>query len=208
VLSVALTGNIASGKSEVARVFAQLGATVIDADRLAREVVEPGTPALGEIVARWGDGVLHADGTLDRDALRRIVFRSEAERAALNDIVHPRVQALRDVRMAEAAARGDPMVVSDIPLLFESHLEDAFDRIVLVEAPDAVRLTRLVQSRGLGEAEARRMMDAQMPSEAKRARAHFIIDNDGSLDDLHCRATEVWNALAAESGTAGRESGG
>ena len=195
MLRVALTGNIASGKSEVANQFRRRGAVVIDADELAREVVRPGTPALAEIAARWGAGVLQADGSLDRTALRRIVFASPGEREALNAIIHPRVEALRAVRLQAAAREQVPLVVSDVPLLFEVGLEGRFDRVVLVHAPESLRHARLVRLRGLSDDEARQMIAAQLPSEAKRPRAHFVIENDGTLDDLRSRADAVWNAL-------------
>lgn len=202
MLLVALTGNIASGKSEVARVFAARGARVIDADVLAREVVEPGTPALAEIAARWGTRILHADGSLDRAALRRIVFADPAEREALNAIVHPRVEARRRELLAAAEREGVPIVVADIPLLFEVGLADRFDRVVLVDASESARRQRLVTHRGVPEADARAMIASQMPAAEKRKRAHIVIENDGTLDELRARAERVWDMLAREARTA------
>ena len=199
LLLVALTGNIASGKSEVGRIFADLGATVIDADELARDAVRPGSPALDAIVSRWGKRVLNADGSLNRAALRTTIFSSEAERQALNAIVHPEVKRLRDELVAEARARGDAVVVSAIPLLFEVGMEKEFDRVILVDAPDDVRLSRLVHRRGLSAAEARRMMDAQMPASAKRSRAHIVIENEHDLKALRRAVERVWNDLTAEA---------
>lgn len=195
LLLVALTGNIASGKSEVARIFADLGATVIDADDLAREAVQPASPALHAIVSRWGRSVLNADGSLNRAALRSIIFSSETERLALNAIVHPEVKRLRDGLVAEARARGDPVVVSAIPLLFEVGLEKDFDKIILVDAPDDVRRSRLVHRRGLSTSEAQRMMDAQMPASAKRSRAHIVIENERDLKALRRAVEQVWKDL-------------
>jgi dephospho-CoA kinase len=192
---VGLTGNIASGKSTVARVWARLGAAIIDADVLARRAVEPGMPAFRRIVETFGPDVLAADGRLDRAALRRIVFRDPAARARLEAIVHPEVARLREEEEAALAARGAEIVVHDVPLLFEVGLEDAFDVVVLVDAPEAIRLERLVRDRGLDEAEARRMIDAQMPAAEKRGRADYIIDNDGTLQDLESRATETWRKI-------------
>lgn len=192
---VGLTGNIAAGKSSAARVWESLGATVIDADRLARQATEPGSPALGAIIGTWGPGVLDAEGALDRAALRRIVFRDPAERLRLERIVHPAVAALRDQAYGDAEARGEAVVVADIPLLFEAGLVTEFDRIVLVDAPEATRLRRLVEERGMDPAEARRMIAAQMPAEAKRARADVIIDNSGSRAELERRAAEVWRQI-------------
>jgi dephospho-CoA kinase len=193
---IGLTGNIASGKSEVARIFAEFGAHVIDADHLARDAVQPGTSALRAIVARWGDGILMPDGSLDRTALRGIVFRDPAEREALNAIVHPEVRRRRNVALAAARANGARVVVADIPLLFEAGLEGDVDQVVLVDAPDSVRLDRLVRLRGLSEDEARRMMAAQLPSSEKRGRAHHVIDNAGSLQDLREQTEAVWSALS------------
>ena len=198
MLLVALTGNIASGKSEVGRIFADLGATVIDADDLARDAVRPGSAALDAIVSRWGKRVLSADGSLNRAAMRAIIFSSDADRQALNAIVHPEVKRLRDELVAKARARGDAVVVSAIPLLFEVGLEKDFDRVILVDAPDDVRLSRLVQRRGLSAADARRMMEAQMPASAKRSRAHIIIENDQDLKALRRAVERVWNDLSGE----------
>lgn len=195
MLLVALTGNIASGKSAVASRLAALGATIIDADVLAREVVAPGTPALDEIVARWGSSMRTSDGALDRAALRAIVFSDPAAREALNAIVHPRVEALRRARIEAARAAGATIVVCDIPLLFETGLDRAFDCIVLVDAPEATRRERLMSYRTLSRTDADRMIAAQLPAESKRARATFVIDNDGSLASLHASVDSLWRTL-------------
>ena len=194
---IGLTGNIASGKSTVARMLAERGAVIVDADLLAREVVRPGTPALARIVERWGEGILSPDGVLDRPELRQVVFGDREQLEELNAIVHPEVERLQRERIAEARAAGARVVVSDIPLLFEKHLADQFDAIILVDAPRPVRLERLVRDRGLHEAEAMDMIAAQMPAELKRARSDFVIDNTGSIDDLRHRVDEVWEALVA-----------
>ena len=199
MLLVGLTGNIASGKSTVARSFEDRGAALIDADLLARRAVEMGTTAYRDIVRRWGEEVLSPDGAVDRGALRRIVFSEPEELEALNRIVHPEVARLRDRLVADAKRRGELICVVDIPLLFERDLVDEFDRIVLVDAPRPVRLDRLVRERGLRETEAMDMIAAQMPAELKRARADFIIDNTGSLAELEARAAEVWSALEQEA---------
>lgn len=199
MLKVGLTGNIASGKSAVAAEWQRLGAAVIDADALAREAVAPGTPGLAAVVAAFGDGVLRADGTLDRAALRGIVFADPAARARLESIVHPEVARLRAEREAALEQAGEPLVINVIPLLFEVGLEDAFDEIVLVDAPESVRRRRLVELRGLDEREAARMIEAQMPAEAKRGRATFVIENRGTLEELRTAARAVLEQLEAKA---------
>lgn len=195
MLSVALTGNVASGKSSVARLFAEWGATLIDADALVREVQEPGSPVLDAIRRRFGDGVLRADGALDRQALRRVILADPDARGALEGLVHPAVQRRRMALLDAARARGDRIVVSDIPLLFEVLDPAAFEVVVLVDAPEAVRRARLLRERGLAPEEADRLLAAQLPAAGKRARSHIVIDNDGTLDDLRVRAAKAWRRL-------------
>ena len=195
MLLVGLTGNIGSGKSTVAQLLSERGATIIDADVLSRRAVEIGTPAYRSIVERWGTSILGPDGMLDRGALRRIVFSDPAELEQLNTLVHPEVERLRAELVEAARLRGDKLVVCDVPLLFERKMTDQFDRIVLVDAPRPVRLERLVRERGLRETEAMDMIVAQMPAELKRARADFVIDNVGTLTQLDARVAEVWSAL-------------
>lgn len=197
MLTVAVTGNVASGKSEVTRRFARYGATVLDSDAIAREVTAPGTAGLAEIVRRWGPAVLAPDGTLDRAALRRIVFADSAELLELERIVHPRVLAEIEARLERARREGERIVVCEVPLLFERGLADRFDRVVLVEAPERTRLQRLA-ARGLSPSEAQRMMELQLPPDAVRQRAHYVIVNDGNLEELAERADEVWHALVRE----------
>jgi dephospho-CoA kinase len=198
MMLIGLTGNIGSGKSTVARLLSEHGATIVDADVLARRAVELGTPAYGKIVDRWGSAVLAPDGHLDRAALRHIVFTDPQQLEDLNRIVHPEVERLGDELIDVARARGDRIVVCDVPLLFERKMTDRFDRIVLVDADRAIRLERLVKDRGLRETEAMEMIAAQMPAELKRARADFIIDNNGSFAQLERRVDEIWSALAEE----------
>ena len=195
MLLVGLTGNIASGKSTVAQLLSEHGATIIDADVLARRAVEKGSPVYDAIVKRWGTSVLTPDGQLDRSALRRLVFRDAKELEALNEMVHPEVERQRKARIAEAKTRGDRMVVCDIPLLFEKKMVDRFDKIVLVDAARPLRLERLVKERGLRETEAMDMIAAQMPAELKRARADYVIDNGGTLSDLTRKVDDVWAEL-------------
>jgi dephospho-CoA kinase len=199
MLLVGLTGNVASGKSEVSRRLADRGATIIDADVLAREAVERGTPAYDAIVARWGARMLRPDGTIDRAALRHTVFRDAAEREALNAIVHPWVERRRNALVEEARRRGDQIVVCDIPLLFERQLQAEFDRVILVDAPAGVRLERLMTSRRLDRSEAEQMIAAQMLPEAKRALSDYIIDNVDSLAALDARVNDVWKELVAHN---------
>src|SRR6266571_3843404 len=199
MLLIGLTGNIASGKSEVAKMLADHGATVIDADVLAREAVRPDTQALKDIIKRWGKDVLNQDGGLDRAALRQIVFADQNELDALNRIVHPGVTRLRDREVAKARERGDPIVVCVIPLLFERNIVEEFDAIILVDAPRPLRLERLVATRGLEETEAMNMIASQMPAELKRARADYVIENSGSMDDLERDVDTLWSSLQRDA---------
>ncbi len=202
MLSVGLTGNVASGKSTVVRHFAAWGATVIDADHLVRDVQAPGGAVLAAIESRFGSTVLLPSGELDRAKLRRLVFDDDAARADLNAIVHPAVRARRASLLEEADRRGDLIVVNDIPLLFEVLDPDDFDVIVLVDAPEPVRRERLIQQRGLAATDAARMIAAQLPSDGKRARSHVILDNDASLDDLESHARAAWSDLRGRAARA------
>jgi dephospho-CoA kinase len=193
---IGLTGNIASGKSAVSAMLAAHGATIIDADVLARHAVTKGSPALDAIVAKWGDGVLDDEGNLDRAKLRHVVFDKQDDLDALNEIVHPDVHRRRNEEVAAARARGDKVVVCVIPLLFERHLADEFDSIVLVDAPRSVRLDRIVRERGIDEAEAMKMIASQMPSDLKRARADYVIENAGTLKELEEEVNRVWETIA------------
>ena len=205
MLLVGLTGNIAGGKTEVSRLLGELGATIIDSDVLAREVVEPGTPALKAISANWGNSVLAPDGSLDRDALRNTVFQDPDELVELNEIVHPEIEKRRDAAIAEARARGDSVVVCVVPLLFEKHMADDFDKIVLVDAPRPIRFERLLKKRGIEEAEALRMIAAQMPAELKKVRADYVIENTGSLSELKREVASLWAELQREAAVRSEE---
>lgn len=187
---VGLTGGIGSGKSAVAARLAELGAVVIDSDRLAREVVAPGTDGLAEVVARFGPQVLAADGALDRPALGKVVFGDEAARRDLESIIHPRVRA-RAAELAMAAPP-DAVVVNDVPLLIEAGLADQYELVVVVFADEATRLARLVRDRGMTEAEARARIAAQATDEQRRAVADVSIVNDGTLDELRAAVDDVW----------------
>jgi dephospho-CoA kinase len=199
MLSVALTGNIGAGKSTVAGLFKQWGATVIDADQLAREAQAPGQPVLKAIAERFGAQLIRADGSLDRAALRARVLADPAALADLNRIVHPEVHRRRLELLGEARVRGDRIVVSDIPLLFEADDPGAFDAVVLVDAPEMVRQARLLASRVLSPVEADRMMATQVSSTPKRARSDYVIDNDSDLPALEHAARAVWEVLLARA---------
>jgi dephospho-CoA kinase len=199
VLNIALTGNIGAGKTTVAKLFAGWGATVIDADQLVREAQAPGQPVLQEIAARFGAELITRDGYLDRAALRTIVLHDPGALADLNRIVHPAVHRRRLELLAAARAQGVRIVVSDIPLLFEADDPRAFDAVVLVDAPAAVRRDRLLASRDLAPPEIDRMMAAQMTASDKRGQSDYIIDNDGDPAALERSARRVWEALVARA---------
>lgn len=199
MLSVALTGNIGAGKSTVVELFRRWGATIIDADHLVREAQSPGHPVLTALAERFGIDVLREDGTLDRARLRNIVLTRPTELEALNRIMHPLVHQRRQELLEQARNRGDRIVVSDIPLLFEAADPGEFDLVVLVDAPESERRRRLLASRALGDMEVRRLMAAQLPSAVKRPRSDYIIENDGSLEALERSARSVWQAMLARA---------
>ncbi|WP_405781647.1 dephospho-CoA kinase [Streptomyces sp. NBC_00859] len=198
MLKVGLTGGIGAGKSEVSRLFVSYGAVLIDADRIAREVVEPGTPGLAAVVEAFGESVLAADGTLDRPALGAIVFADPERLATLNSIVHPLVGA-RSAEL-EALAREDSVVVHDVPLLTENGLAPLYDVVVVVDASADTQLDRLVRQRKMQESEARARMAAQATREQRREIADILIDNDGPLDALEPQVRTVWSQLSARAG--------
>jgi len=208
VLLVGLTGGIGSGKTEVSRRLAALGAVVVDADAIAREVVEPGTPGLDAVVAAFGPEVLTADGRLDRDRVAAVVFTDPDARARLNAIVHPLVRDRTAQLVAEAAA-ADPnaVVVNDVPLLVESGLAAAghsatriWDAIVVVAADPATQRRRLVEQRGMAPADADARIAAQAPLADKLAVADYVVHNDGDLATLDAQVRQVWAHLAARAG--------
>jgi len=193
VLLIGLTGGVATGKSTVVRRLKELGAAVIDADQLAREVVEPGEPALEEIRQRFGPEVIGEDGQLDRARLARIVFEDEEARKALEAIVHPRIRSRMRAKIEEFKAQGEPVVVCDIPLLFETGVAlDWVDRTVVVYAPKEVQLQRLMARNGLTLEEAERRIAAQMPTEEKARRADAVIDNSRGLDETFRQVDALW----------------
>ena len=198
MLHVGLTGNVAAGKSTVAALFRGWGATLIDADAIVHELQAPGSPVLAAIAARFGAAVLRADGALDRPALRARVLADPTELTALNALMHPAVAARRRELVQAARQRGDRIVVSEIPLLFEADDPTGFDAIVLVDAPETVRRARLAE-RGLSAGEAERLMAAQQPAADKRAGSDYVIDNSGDLTALEQSARAVWQALLARA---------
>ncbi|MET9799918.1 dephospho-CoA kinase [Streptomyces sp. NPDC006368] len=193
MLTVGLTGGIGAGKSEVSRLLASYGALLIDADRIAREVVEPGTPGLAAVVDAFGPDILTPEGTLDRPRLGAIVFSDPDRLATLNGIVHPLVRA----RSAElqSAAGPDAVVVHDVPLLTENGLAPLHDLVVVVDASPGTQLDRLVRLRGMTESEARARMAAQATREQRLAIADLVIDNDGPLEALEPQVRTVWAEL-------------
>jgi dephospho-CoA kinase len=197
VLRVGLTGGIGAGKSEVSARLAAQGAVVIDADAIAREVVEPGTEGLAEVVEAFGPEVLLPDGTLDRPRLGEIVFADPELRGKLNEIIHPRVGA----RMAELEREAGPasIVVHDVPLIAESGRTDAYDLVVVVDVPPRVQLDRLVRRRGMTREQAEARMAAQATREQRLAIADIVIDNSGSLAELDRQAGDLWSELRRRS---------
>jgi dephospho-CoA kinase len=189
VLSIGLTGGIGSGKSTVSALLAERGAVVIDSDRIAREVVEPGTPGLAAVVEAFGDGVLAPDGSLDRPALAAIVFADPDARRRLDAIVHPLVRA-RALEIAGAAAP-DAVLVNDVPLLVETGQSGSYDLVLVVEADPGTRVARLVQ-RGLTAEDARARMAAQATDEQRRAVADVVLDNSGTQDELRAQVERFW----------------
>ena len=203
MLNVALTGNIASGKSTVVDLFKKWGATVIDADVLAREAQAPGGAVLAAIARRFGADVLASDGSLDRAALRAKVMGDDTALSALNALVHPAVQQRRLELQRIARERGDAILVNDIPLLFEVLDPAQFDAVVLVDAPVPVRRTRLRALRGLSNEDADRIIAAQMPAERKRGQSQFIIENEGTVAALEKEAKVVFAELRKRAARAG-----
>jgi dephospho-CoA kinase len=189
VLRIGLTGGIGSGKSTVSRLLAERGAVVIDADRIAREVVEPGTPGLAAVVAAFGDGVLAAGGALDRPALAAIVFSDPEARARLDGIVHPLVRS-RSAELA-AAAPSDAVLVNDVPLLVETGQAGSYDLVLVVEADEPTRVARLVE-RGLTAGDAHARIAAQATDDQRRAVADVVLDNSGCFAALVAQVDRFW----------------
>ncbi|MER6674353.1 dephospho-CoA kinase [Streptomyces sp. NPDC000983] len=203
MLKVGLTGGIGAGKSEVSRLLVECGAVLVDADRIAREVVAPGTPGLAAVVAAFGEDILAADGSLDRPRLGSIVFADPDRLAVLNSIVHPLVGTRS--RELEAAAAQDAVVVHDVPLLTENGLAGLYDLVIVVDASPETQLDRLVRLRGMTEQDARARMAAQATREQRREIADVVIDNDVPLESLRRRVREVWAGLETRASRAPQE---
>jgi dephospho-CoA kinase len=200
-----LSGGIGSGKSTVSRMLERLGAVVIDADRIVRELQAPGSPVLDEIVRAFGPGVLDADGALDRDALGAVVFRDPEARSRLNGIVHPRVGIEMVQRAAAARDAGARLVVLDIPLLFEVKRSGTgnaglyqFDATVVVWAPREVQIRRQMERDGCDREQAERRVSAQMPLDEKKSMADHVIDNSGTLAETERQVRALWRELLGE----------
>ena len=194
---VGLTGGIASGKSTVAKILERLGAAVINADTLSREVVEPGQDAWKEIVEAFGADILQSDQTLDRQKIRTIIFNNPDARKKLESIIHPRVRALAEERIREHTAAGYPVIVYEVPLLFEGNLQEWLRPVILVACDVGTQRTRLQKRDHLTDAEAQKHIDAQMSLAEKRRLADYVIENDGSLADLEQQVGAVVEKIKA-----------
>ena len=195
MISVGLTGSVASGKSEVSRAWQRAGVPVVSADELARIAVDPGSAGLDAVVDALGSGILKEDGSLDRARVRSIVFRDDDARRCLEDIIHPIVRRHWETWVQAQQAEGADLIVSEIPLLFESGRAEDFDCVVVVDAPYDTRLSRMIEFRGLSEDEARRVMTAQMDANEKRQLADILIRNEGTLEQLDEKAGSVLEEL-------------
>lgn len=191
---VGLTGGIGSGKSSVAQLLRDLGATVVDADVLAREVVAPGTEGLAQVARTFGPQVIGSDGALDREAMAEVVFADPSARQRLEAIIHPRVRA-RATEIEAAARAGDPaaVVVHDVPLLVETGQQQSYDVVLVVDVEPEVQVRRLVEQRGMAQEQARARIAAQIDRQARLAAADVVIDNSGTRDDLARRVRQVWH---------------
>ncbi|MDG0808236.1 dephospho-CoA kinase [Cohnella rhizosphaerae] len=195
-MNIGLTGGIATGKSTVARMLVARGAALVDADRIAREIVEPGQAALVRIAERFGDRVIQADGSLDRRMLGTIVFADAEERKALEAITHPAIRELMRERVAALEAeRPDRLVVADIPLLYESGLQHVYEGVMVAYVPREVQRTRLIGRDGLSPEEADKRIGAQMDIEEKRRLADYVIDNSGTVAETEAQLDRFWRSL-------------
>ena len=192
---IGLTGGIGSGKSTVSGRLAEHGAFIVDADKIAREIVEPGQPALAELDHAF-DGVINPDGTLNRQELARQAFATKEKTQVLNNITHPRIRARTQELFDQAEAQGEPVVVYDMPLLIENGEAEKMDAVWVVDVPDEVRIQRLVDHRGLDEDDARRRINAQIDRETRLAAADTVLDNGGSVEELLAQVDKAWQERA------------
>ena len=196
---IGLTGGIGSGKSTVAKICRERGWRVVDADGIARDVVKPGKPALSELAAAFGEDIILADGSLNRKELAKRAFADKEHTELLNSITHPRIQAETQCQFAGAREEGYDFAVYDMPLLVDNGLDKDMDFVIVVDVAVEERVRRLVALRGLEEDDARRRIAAQVTDEVRLAAATHVIDNNGTLEQLRARATEVMNRIEAES---------
>ncbi|WP_341278705.1 dephospho-CoA kinase [Paenibacillus sp. FSL H8-0537] len=194
-MRIGLTGGIATGKSTVAHLLVELGALLVDADQVAREVVLPGEPALAAVASAFGQAVLHKDGTLDRAALGQIVFNNKAKLGQLEAILHPAIRATMQQRMADYERQHqDTLVVADIPLLYETEQEHLYEGVLVVYVPEHIQLERLMARNNVDEQEARRRIGLQMDMEEKKRRATWVIDNSGTPAQTRQQVQEFWKS--------------
>lgn len=199
MVTIGLTGGIGSGKSTVAKMLVELGAVLVDADAISRQLMEPGSPVLDAVVAEFGAGILDAEGRLNRQALAGVVFADDSARERLNGIVHPAVRAesARQMEQAQAQPGFSGVVVEDIPLLAETGQAHRFDAVIVVETQLAVRLERLIQVRSMSEEDARARIAAQATDEERRAIATWTVDNSGSLEETRTQVERIWEKIGA-----------
>ena len=199
---IGLTGGIASGKSTAARTLAELGARIVDADQVARDIVQPGQPALAEIVRAFGPDVLQPDGTLDRKRVGALVFGDEARRHTLNAITHPRIAMETQARLARLRDEGLPVAIYEAALLVENGVHKALDGLVVVACDEATQLARVMARDGLGPTEARARMAAQAPLSDKLAAATWVVDTSGPLAETRQQLARVWEQILTAPGGA------
>jgi dephospho-CoA kinase len=200
---IGLTGGIASGKNMVARILERLGGVVVDADQLAREVVEPGKPAYNAVVAQFGEGILHPDRTINRKALGKIVFTDPSARASLERITHPAIAALAESKLSDLRKAGTQIVIYMAPLLIEAGVTSRVDEVWVVYADPETQVMRLMQRDGIGRAQALQRLAAQMPMEEKRKYGRIVIDNRGTLEETERQVREIWKMEIEELGGRG-----
>ncbi len=203
MLVIGLTGGIASGKSTVAAVLRELGAPIVDADLVARQVVEPGMPALAEIAARFGPDVIGADGRLDRKRMGERVFADPAARAIINSITHPRIAAASRAAVAELGAAGHPVAVYEAALLVENKIHLGIDGLIVVSAPPQVQIERLMERDAIDGEAAQARLSAQLPLADKVAVADWVIDNAGSLAETRAQVERAWAEILARARSGG-----